>query len=76
MKSFFFAFLSFVNIAHATFMIDTNSGFATSTDSKTQADISDMTNHIFIGANWFQAESFYWSEYNYLFSPAEVHQYG
>ena len=51
MKSFFFAFLSFVNIAHATFMIDTNSGFATSTDSKTQADISDTTNHIFIGAS-------------------------
>jgi hypothetical protein len=37
--------------AHAAFMFDTMTGFSTTSDSKTQTDTSDITNHIFLGAS-------------------------
>lgn len=40
-----------ISSAHAAFMIDTMTGYSSSSDSKTTTDISDVTNHIFIGAS-------------------------
>ncbi|MBC7539324.1 MAG: outer membrane beta-barrel protein [Bacteriovorax sp.] len=40
-----------INTAHATFMIDTMTGYSSSSDSKTTADVSDISNHIFVGAS-------------------------
>lgn len=41
----------FMNSAHAAFMIDTMTGYSSSSDSKTTTDVSGISNHIFIGAS-------------------------
>lgn len=51
MKTFLFAIFFLMNSAHAAFMMSTTSGYSSSTDSNTTTKISDMTNHIFIGAS-------------------------
>lgn len=51
MKKILFALLFVINSAHAAFMIDTMTGFTTTTDSKTTTNTSDVSNHIFIGAS-------------------------
>jgi len=40
-----------LNSAQAAFMINTMTGYSSSADSKSSTDISDVTNHIFIGAS-------------------------
>lgn len=40
-----------INTSHAAFMIDTNTSYSSSNDTKTKAALSDMSNHIFIGAS-------------------------
>ncbi|MFA6236203.1 MAG: outer membrane beta-barrel protein [Bacteriovorax sp.] len=44
------AFFS-TNVAHAAFMLSTMTGYTSSSDSKTSTDISDISNHIFLGAS-------------------------
>lgn len=51
MKKIFLALFFVVNSAHAAFMIDTITGFSSSTDSKTSSKTSDISNHTFIGAS-------------------------
>lgn len=51
MKKILFASLFLINTTHAAFIIDTMTGFSTSSDSKTATNISDVSNHIFIGAS-------------------------
>lgn len=36
---------------HAAFMINTMTGYSSSSDSNTSSDISDISNHLFIGAS-------------------------
>lgn len=51
MNKIILALFFIANSANAAFMIDTTSGFFTTSDSKTTTDTSDMSNHIFIGAS-------------------------
>lgn len=45
--------------AFAAFMIDTMTGYSSSTDSQTSTNTSDVTNHIFIGASLGAKQRFY-----------------
>jgi hypothetical protein len=51
MNKILLTFLFLINTAHAAFMIDTMTGYSSSSDSKTSTNISDISNHIFIGAS-------------------------
>lgn len=51
MKKFLLISLLLINSAHAAFMIDTMTGYSSSSDSKSSTDISDVSNHIFLGAS-------------------------
>ncbi|MDD4974615.1 MAG: outer membrane beta-barrel protein [Bacteriovorax sp.] len=59
MNKILLASLFFINTAHAAFMIDTMSGYSSSTDSKTTTDISDVSNHIYIGASLGVKQKFF-----------------
>lgn len=50
-KKIIFSLFFTLNSAHAAFMINTMTGYSSSADSKTSTNISDVTNHIFIGAS-------------------------
>jgi hypothetical protein len=43
--------LLYINSANAAFLFDSMTGFSSSSDSKTSTNLSDLTNHIFIGAS-------------------------
>ena len=51
MKKCIIAFIFLINSAHAAFMLDTMTGYSSSSDSKTTTNISDVSNHIFLGAS-------------------------
>lgn len=51
MKKLLFIFLFFFSNAHAAFLINTMSSFSSSSDSYTSTKLSDMSNHIFLGAS-------------------------
>jgi hypothetical protein len=51
MKKNLLAIFFLMNTAHAAFLIDTMTGYSSSTDSKTSTNINDTSNHIFIGAS-------------------------
>jgi hypothetical protein len=59
-KLLFVSLLSvFASNANASFIIDTMTGFFTTSDSKTNADTSDLANHTFIGASIDHRQKFY-----------------
>ena len=51
MKNILWSLLLFSNFSHAAMMINTMTGFSSNNDSKTSTDISDVSNHIFVGAS-------------------------
>lgn len=53
------AIFFFINTAHAAFMVDTMTGYSSSSDSKTTTDISGISNHIFIGASLGARQRFF-----------------
>src|SRR5512139_700667 len=56
MKKLCLVLFLIANSAHADFMLSTMTGFTTTSDSKTNTNTSDMTNHIFIGASLGQRQ--------------------
>ena len=59
MKKILWSLFFVSNITHAAFMLNTMTGFSTSSDSKTTTDISDMSNHIFLGASLGTRQNFF-----------------
>lgn len=53
------AFLFFVNSAHAAFIINSMTGYSSSSDSNTTTDISDVSNHFFLGASLGSKQKLY-----------------
>jgi len=51
MKKIIFLILFVTQSAHAAFLIENTSSFTSSTDSKTSTSLSDLSNHLFIGAS-------------------------
>lgn len=51
MKKILIAIFFLINTAHAAFIVDNMTGYSSSSDSKTTTDISDLSNHLFIGAS-------------------------
>lgn len=64
----FFLLVLLTNAAHAAFMIDTMSGFFTTSDSKTSTNTSDTSNHIFVGASLGARQQFFIGQNITLFS--------
>jgi hypothetical protein len=59
MKKILLISLFLMNSAHAAFMIETMSGFSSSSDSKSSTNISDVSNHIFVGAALGSKQQFF-----------------
>jgi hypothetical protein len=59
MKKILLLSLFLINSSHAAFMIETMTGFSSSSDSKSSTAISDVSNHIFIGAALGSKQKFF-----------------
>ena len=59
MKKLLLTFFMFSSVANAAFIIDTNTGYYTSSDAKTSSSVTDMNNSIFIGASLGQRQTFF-----------------
>lgn len=68
MKKLLLISLFLINSAHAAFMINTMSGYFSTTDSKTNTNTNDTTNHIFIGASLGSKQRFFVGQNITLFS--------